>query len=71
MSINADQLVAIGLIITALGTLVTAVGTVINGRRIRDVVLHTNSMKDELVVEVRNAARLQGRQDERDSPGGS
>jgi len=64
-------------LIYAIGFLVTSVGTVINfivnrqnGEAIQVVHKATNSMKDELVAEVRKAAYAQGRKDEGDFPGG-
>lgn len=57
-------------VVTAAGILITAVGTFRNGRGIKDVVKHTNSMKDELVKEVRVASFAAGEKAEKDKSNG-
>ena len=59
-------------IILSLATLITSIGSVLmswrNSKKIEVVHLATNSMKDQLVSEVRTASLLKGAADERENP---
>jgi len=63
-----DPYAGIAMIITALGTLLIAVGQVINIWYTRRLEKNTNSMKDQLVAEVRQASFREGQKDQKDNP---
>lgn len=60
---------AVGLAITSVASLIAAVAALLGLRATKLVVKHTNSMKDQLVAEVRASALAQGKKEEKDNPG--
>lgn len=57
---TAQILAASALLITALGTVWNGVQLKTNAKAVEQIHIATNSMKDELVSEVRKASRAQG-----------